>query len=153
MDAPAERPTAAEQKDVVITRVYHAPRRLVFAAWSSAEHLQRWWGPNGFTVPEATVEFRAGGVFDLCMRGPDGTDYWMRGAFREIVAPERIVFTSIIDERSKQEIVTTVTFAEAAGRTTLTVRQTVPVNPMMARGQRQGWTESLERLAARVATP
>ena len=87
------------------------------------------------------------------MRGPDGTEYWMRGAFREIVAPERIVFTSIIDERSKQEIVTTVTFAEAAGRTTLTVRQTVPVNPMMARGQRQGWTESLERLAARVATP
>ena len=153
MDARADRPAAAAQKDVVITRVYDAPRRLVFAAWSSAEHLMRWWGPNGFSVPECTVEFRAGGRFDLCMRGPDGTDYWMRGAFREVVPPERIVFTSIIDEEAKQEIVTTVTFAEAAGRTTVTVRQTVPVDPMMARGQRQGWTEQLERLAAHVARP
>ena len=151
MDAHAEKSAAGAQKEVVITRVFHAPRRLVFAAWSSAEHLKQWWGPNGFSVPEATVDFRAGGTFDLCMRGPDGVDYWMRGAFREILPPERIVFASIIDERAKQEIVTTVTFAEAGGRTTLTVRQTVPVNPMMARGQKQGWTESLERLAARVA--
>jgi uncharacterized protein YndB with AHSA1/START domain len=153
MDARADRPAAAAQKEIVITRVYDAPRRLVFAAWSSAERLTRWWGPNGFSVPECTVEFRTGGRFDLCMRGPDGTDYWMRGAFREVVAPERIVFTSIIDERAKQEIVTTVTFAEAAGRTTVTVRQTVPTNPFMAQGQRQGWTEQLERLAAHVARP
>jgi uncharacterized protein YndB with AHSA1/START domain len=152
MDARTEREAAAAQKEVVITRVFDAPRRLVFAAWSSAEHLKQWWGPNGFTVPACDVEFRAGGKFDLCMRGRDGVDYWMRGAFREVVAPERIVFTSIIDEQAKQEIVTTVTFAEAAGKTTLTVRQTVPVNPAMARGQRQGWTESLERLAAHVAT-
>ncbi|MGD0483601.1 MAG: SRPBCC domain-containing protein [Gemmatimonadales bacterium] len=150
MDARADQP-AATQKEVVIVRVYDAPRRLVFAAWSRAEHLIRWWGPNGFSVPACTVDFRPGGGFDLCMRGPDGHDYWMRGAFREIVAPERIVFTSIIDEAAKQEIVTTVTFAEAGGRTTLTVRQTVPVNPMMVRGQKRGWTESLERLAARVA--
>jgi uncharacterized protein YndB with AHSA1/START domain len=153
MDARAEQGAAAAQKEVVITRVFDAPRRLVFAAWSSAEHLMRWWGPNGFGVPECKVEFRAGGVFDLCMRGPDGTDYWMRGAFREIVAPERIVFASIIDEQAKQEIVTTVTFAEAGGRTAVSVRQTVPVNSMMAQGQRQGWTESLERLAAHVARP
>lgn len=150
MDARADRP-AGERKEVAITRVFDAPRRLVFAAWSSAEHLSRWWGPNHFTVSEGTVDFRAGGTFDLCMRGPDGVDYWMRGSFREVAPPERIVFTSIIDPKEKQEILTTVTFAEAAGRTTLTVRQTVPVNPMMARGQRQGWAESLERLAAHVA--
>jgi uncharacterized protein YndB with AHSA1/START domain len=153
MDAGADRPAAAAQKEIVITRVYDAPRRLVFAAWSSAEHLMRWWGPNGFSVPEAAVEFRVGGRFDLCMRGPDGTDYWMRGAFGEIVAPERIVFTVVAGVQAQEEIVTTVTFAEAAGRTTVTVRQTVPVDPMMARGQRQGWTEQLERLAAHVARP
>ena len=151
MNARVDLPGAAAQQEIVVTRVYDAPRRLVFAAWSSAEHLMRWWGPHGFTVAECHVGFRAGGVFDLCMRGPDGTDYWMRGAFREIVAPERIIFTSIIDERAKQEVVTTVTFAEEGGKTTITVRQTVPVNPLMARGQRQGWTESLERLAAQLA--
>ena len=151
MSARVDPPGAAAPQELVITRVYDAPRSLVFAAWSTAQHVMRWWGPSGFSVPEATVDFRAGGVFDLCMRGPDGTDYWMRGAFREIVAPERIIFTSIIDAQARQEIATTVTFAEEGGKTTITVRQTVPVNPFMARGQRQGWTESLERLAARLA--
>lgn len=152
MDARHDRHASAAPKEVVITRTFDAPRRLAFAAWSSAEHLKQWWGPHGFSVPQCTVKFRAGGTFDLCMRGPDGHDSWMRGAFRDILAPERIVFTSAIDEKASQEIVTTVTFAEAAGKTTVTVRQTVPANPDMARGQRQGWTESLKRLGAHVAT-
>ena len=147
--SPANDPNAALSTE----RVLAVNPRDVFAAFEQPDRLAQWWGPNGFSVPECRVEFRAGGAFDLCMRGPDGTDYWMRGAFREVVPPERIVFTSIIDEQAKQEIVTTVTFAEAGGRTTLTVRQTVPVNPAMAQGQRRGWTEQLERLAAHVARP
>jgi uncharacterized protein YndB with AHSA1/START domain len=92
------------------------------------------------------MDFRPGGAYRFVMRGPDGADYPFHGVYREIVAPERIVFTAIIDNAPGNELVTTVTFAEEGGKTRLTVEQTVPTEPY-ARGQKQGWTESLECLA------
>jgi uncharacterized protein YndB with AHSA1/START domain len=138
------------QEMLTLTRVYDAPRRRVFGAWSSAKQLAAWWGPNGFTVPECEVDFRAGGKLAICMRSPAGTDHWMRGSFSEVVEPERIVFTVDAGDLDGHLILTIVTFAEEGGKTTLTVRQTVPRNPMMARGQKQGWTEQLERLAKQL---
>jgi uncharacterized protein YndB with AHSA1/START domain len=138
--------TKPANKTVVITRVFDAPRRLVFETWSKPEHLARWWGPNGFTLPGCEMDFRPGGAYRFVMRGPDGGDYPFHGVYREIVEPERIVFTAIIDNAPGNELMTTVTFAEEGVTTRLTVEQTVPTEPY-ARGQQQGWTESLECLA------
>jgi uncharacterized protein YndB with AHSA1/START domain len=137
-------------REVVITRVVDAPHRLVFDTWSKPEHLARWWGPKGFTLPACEMDFRPGGAYRFVMRGPDGRDYPFHGVYREIVEPERIVFTAIIDNAPGNELLTTVTFAEHGGKTRLTVQQTVPTEPY-ARGQKQGWTESLERLADYLA--
>jgi uncharacterized protein YndB with AHSA1/START domain len=133
---------------MVMTRVFDAPRRLVFEAFVKREHLVRWWGPRGFSLPVCDVDPRPGGALRMCMRGPDGQDYWMRGSYREIAPPERLVFASFIHDDESQEIVTTLTFAEQDGKTTLTLRQTVPRAEGPARGQRQGWGESLDRLDA-----
>ena len=84
--------TAAEC-ELVITRVVDAPRSLVFKAWTEPEHFVRWWGPNGFTTPFCKMDVRPGGVTHFCMRWPEGRDYWGRWVYREVVPPERIVFT------------------------------------------------------------
>src|SRR5580700_488268 len=108
--------------ELVMTRVFDAPRRLVFEAWTKAEHVSRWFAPRPLTLPRCELDFRPGGVFRFFMRAPDGTEYPFEGAFREIVAPERIVFTGKIHEGN--DSVTTVTFAEHDGKTTLTMHQT-----------------------------
>ncbi len=135
-------------RELVVTRTFDAPRRLVFEAWTRPEHLSRWWGPRGFTLSACEVDFRPGGTFRLVMRGPDGQEYPFAGSYREIVPPERILFTGTV---GKDEIRTAVTFAEDGGKTIVTVRQTVPSDPFYASGQKQGWTETLERLAEHLA--
>ncbi len=133
--------------ELVVTRTFDAPRALVFSAWTKAEHMKRWFAPKGFTVPECTLDFRAGGKIDLCMRSPDGHDFWMRGRYSEIVSPSRIVFTSAVDG-IPQEVATTVTFEEHSGKTRLTVRQVYAAETPATRGAREGWGQTLDRLAA-----
>jgi uncharacterized protein YndB with AHSA1/START domain len=142
---PAVREAAPEAREVVISRLFDAPRALVWEAWSSYAQLARWWGPMGFTAPRGSVELRPGGPFSLVMRGPDGHEYPMEGFVREVDAPSRLVFSALVDDETRVE--TEVTFEEEGGKTRLTVRQTVPRDPMMARGQKPGWSQSLERLA------
>jgi len=156
--------SAAEE--LVITRVFDASRGLVFKAWTEPEHLMRWWGPNGFTTPSFTVDLHVGGVLHYCMRSPDGQDYWGIGVYREIVPPERIVYTdAFADAEGNQvppshygmsashpaETLVTVTFTEHGGKTTLTLRQSVPESVEEREGMQQGWTEMLERLADDLA--
>ncbi len=148
MDAANSPTPALARSELLLTRSIDAPRRVVFEAWSRPEHVSRWWGPRGFTLSACEMDFRAGGRFRYVMRGPDGAEYPFDGVYDEIVPPERIVFTGTVGD---EEIRTTVTFAEHGGRTTLTVRQTVPSNEFYARGQKQGWTETLDRLAEHVA--
>jgi uncharacterized protein YndB with AHSA1/START domain len=136
-------------EELILTRVFDAPRKLVFDAWTRPEHLKAWWGPNGFTLPVCELDFRQGGAYRFVMRAPDGAEYPMQGVFREIEAPSRIVFNALL-EGEPREILTTVTFAEQEGKTLLTVRQTRPHDAMKARGQKQGWTEQLEKLASFV---
>jgi len=89
-----------EVQELVITRVFDAPRELVFKAWTEPKRLMRWWGPKGFTSPVCKIDLRPGGVFLNCMRSPDGKDYWSQGVYREIVKPERIVCTdTFADEK------------------------------------------------------
>ncbi len=145
---PAAVPEAATEH-IVVSRLFDAPRALVWEAWSSYAHLARWWGPMGFTTPRGSVELRPGGPFTLVMRAPDGTEYPMEGFVREVEAPARLVWSALVHDEIRVE--TVVTFEEEGGKTRLTVRQTVPRDPMMARGQKPGWSQSLERLATFLA--
>src|SRR6516225_5105451 len=74
-----------------LSRVFHARRETVFRAWSSAEHVTRWFSPETFTIPAAKVEMRVGGAFDVCMRSPAGEEHWVRGTFVEIRPHTRLV--------------------------------------------------------------
>ncbi len=138
--------------EVAITRVFDAPRALVFEAWTRPEHVSRWWAPRGFTLPACELDFRPGGAYRMVMRGPDGTEYPFHGVYRDVVPPARIVFSAVIGPGAGDAIVTTVTFDDEGGsRTRVTVRQTVPANAQAARGQEQGWKETLENLGAHLA--
>ena len=136
--------------EMILTRVFDAPRELMWTLWTEPEHIRKWWGPKGFTLPGCEMDFRTGGAYRFVMRGPDGLDNPFHGVYREIVRNERIVFTAILDNLPGHELVTTVTFADEGGKTKLIVRQTTPPG-VPGLGQNQGWSETLERLADLIA--
>lgn len=141
-------------REFIITRVFAAPRELVFQAWTDARHLAQWWGPRGFTNPVCEWDVRVGGKIHHVMRAPNGADYPMGGEFREIVRPERLVLTTgALDEKGSMlfEMLHTVTLGERNGKTTLMIRSRVTkASESAARylgGFEAGMTQSLERLA------
>ncbi len=119
--------------DLVITRTFDAPRELVFQAFTQAEHLQHWWGPKGMTLSVSKVDVRPGGIFHFSMETPDGHKMWGKFVYREIVAPEKLVYTnSFSDEEGNiirapfsetwpLEVLNTLTFTEDNGKTILTL--------------------------------
>jgi uncharacterized protein YndB with AHSA1/START domain len=141
--------------ELVITRVFDAPRSLVFKAWTEPDRAARWWGPQGFTTLHCTMDVRIGGAFRVCMRSPDGTEYWKQGVYREVSEPERLVFTFAWEDaegKPGHETVVTVTFAEHGAKTRLTLHQAV-FETVTARDSHQaGWTSTMERLAEYLAT-
>lgn len=151
-----------------ITRLMDAPPPVVFKAWTDPEQMRRWWGPNGFTTPVCTIDLRPGGAWHLCMRSPEGQEYWCKGTYREIIEGERIVCTDSFSDESgaivppeeygmsadwPTETLLTVTFAAQGGKTNLTLRHSVPHELIQASGAEQGWSESLDRLAEHVSKP
>jgi len=145
-------------QELVIERILDAPRELVFKAWTEPESLRRWWGPKGFTNPVCEVDVRPGGAMRIHMRGPDGVVYPMTGVFHEIAAPERLVFSSSALDKNGDplfEVLTTVTFSEHGGQTTLTLHASVEKATAEAArhlaGMDQGWSQSLDRLAHEVS--
>lgn len=149
--------TEAENLELVLTRIFDAPRRLVFKAWTDPEHLVRWFGPKGFTSTiVGKIDLRPGAPYRIHMRGPDGGDHWSQGVYREIVEPERVVFAGYwADAEGKPkgpESTVTVTFEDLGGKTRLTLRQTVFESVTARDAHRGGWTSSLERLAEYLAT-
>jgi uncharacterized protein YndB with AHSA1/START domain len=158
----------AAQGEFVITRVLAAPRDLVWQMWTQAEHLKQWFGPKDCTTPVATLDFRVGGKFHYCIATPDGTKLWGRFVYREIAAPERLVWVnSFSDEHGglgrhpfqeswPQELLTVVTFSEFEGTTTVTLRWTA-LNASATEQQtfdsnhdsmNQGWGGTFARLTA-----
>ena len=138
--------SASRPPELRMTRVFDAPRSLVFEAWTKAEYLSRWFTPAPLTTHGCELDFRAGGVFRLTMRTPDGVEYPMDARFTEIVPEERIVFTATVHGDLK--ILTTVTFAEKDAQTTLNVHQVYSHESDATRGANAGWTLTLDQLAA-----
>jgi uncharacterized protein YndB with AHSA1/START domain len=161
--SPATEPAG---KDLIITRVFNAPRKLVWKAWTEPESMMRWWGPKGFTCPVCRIDLRVGGAYLNCMRSPEGQDYWSAGVYREIVPPERLVCTdSFADEAGNVvpathygmsadfplEMLVTVTFEEQEGKTRLTLQHAGLPSGKDQDDCRVGWSESFDKLAEVLA--
>jgi uncharacterized protein YndB with AHSA1/START domain len=157
---PHEEPAGQE---LVIERIFDAPRELVWRAWTDPERMKRWWGPKDFTAPHITIDLRVGGKYVFCMRGPDGNDFWSTGVYREIVPMERIVCTDCFaDEKGiavpathygmsadiPLEMLVTVTFEEyEGGKTKMTLTHVGLPEGEMKDMTGAGWNESFDKLA------
>jgi uncharacterized protein YndB with AHSA1/START domain len=133
-----------------IRRTFDAPRALVFKAWTEPQYLARWSCPRGFTFIENTGELRVGGAFAATMRSPEGTLHRLRGVYREILPPERLVFThGWVDEsgRPGPQTLVTVMLAERNGRTEMTFQQGNFDSVASRDGHEQGWSSCFDRLA------
>jgi uncharacterized protein YndB with AHSA1/START domain len=112
--------TTPTESEIVMTRVFDAPRDLVFEAHTSCEHMSHWWGPRKYEIASCDVDFRPGGGWRIVHRGPEGDEYVFHGEFREIVRPERITWTFEWEGMPGHVSVQTVVFEEHDGKTTLT---------------------------------
>lgn len=142
---------------LVLTRIFDAPRELVFKCWTDPKHFSAWWGPHMFTAPKVELDLKPGGKIFVLMSGPPPWQHHpMGGEFREIAPPERIVFTSHLekDGRMLLQNLNTVTFEDMGGKTRMRLHVRVLVAaPEMAGalgGMEMGWSQSLEKLAAHV---
>ena len=148
-----------EPQPLVVSRVFAASRELVFQAWSSAEHIRQWFCPEGYTIPAARVELRAGGPFHVCMRSPTGQDHWTKGTFVEVVPNTRLIIDMEVvgaDDRVLFRAYTVVNFEEQrGGGTRLDVTQSYTVFDSMAapmiQGAAPGWRQTLDRLDNELA--
>jgi uncharacterized protein YndB with AHSA1/START domain len=121
MTQPKSDTTATSDREIVITRVFDAPRDLVFQTWTDPQHVGSWWGPNGFTITTHEIDVRPGGVWRFIMHGPDGTDYPNKIVYLEIEKPERLVYDHG-DDGQPGYFRVTVTFVEQGHQTRLTMR-------------------------------
>ena len=149
--------TEIRKPDLLLTRVFDAPRELIWKVWTDPKHLAQWYGPHGFTNPVCEVDLRPGGEWRHVMRGPDGSDYPMLVIFQEVVVPERLVFVSYVPDREHSlfEILNVATFTEQGGKTKFTLeaqvlKSTPEAAPMLA-GMEAGWSQSLEHLVTLLA--
>jgi uncharacterized protein YndB with AHSA1/START domain len=163
--------TESAKETFRISRSFDAPRELVFKAWTEADRLVQWWGPKGMTVDVHQLDLRAGGTFFYSMQTPDGKSMWGKFVYREIVAPERIVFVvSFTDEKGNPirhpmsatwplEVLSTLTLTEEDGKTVLKM-EGVPINATEEErktfedghaGMQHGWSGTMEELAAFLA--
>ena len=163
--------SAKPAQDFVIARVFDAPRDLVWRAFTEPERILQWMSPKGAAAVAAKMDFRPGGTYHYGVRTPDGSVMWGKYVYREIDAPKRLVWVNSFSDEAggitrhplvptwPLQMLTTVTFTEQKGKTTLTVRWT-PVNPTdeerktfdsAHEGMKQGWGGSFEQLADYLA--
>lgn len=156
---------------IVIERVFNAPRKLVWKAWTDPALIKQWWGPEGFSAPSIKVDLRVGGKYTYAMHGPEGSewdrDMYSSGIFKEIVPHEKIVTTDYFsdengnkiepsvegqDENFPTELVVTITFEDAGeGKTKLTLfypkaENEAQFEAMLKSGMKEGWNSSLNKL-------
>jgi uncharacterized protein YndB with AHSA1/START domain/ketosteroid isomerase-like protein len=146
------------EREVTITRVFAAPRPLVFSMWTDARHLAAWWGPHGFDNPHCEADPQPGGTILIHMRAPDGNIHPMGGTYHEIVPHERIVFTSFVELPDGTRVVeshNTVRFEDQGGRTRVILHARAggftEFAMRMLAGMEAGWATSLDKLAGHAA--
>lgn len=159
---PAQESNSARAREFTITRVFDASRVLVFRAWSDPKYVSQWWGPRDFTTTFCEIDFCVGGIFHYCMRSPEGKEYWNKGEYREIVAPERIVNTIYFSDAAgnfvepseyglngfPSQMCDTVTFdVHGEAKTRLVLRRNHSVQVAKRYREDEGWNQSLDRFA------
>ena len=154
MAITADAAALSAERELVITRIFAAPRRLVFKMWTEPEHLVRWWGPRGFKTISGRMDVRPGGAWSRLMRTPDGSVIRKHGVYREIVAPERLVLTYVTDDAADNpgpETLVTVTFTDLGGKTRLTLHQAGFESGAAREAHHAGWTSCLERFVEHLS--
>jgi uncharacterized protein YndB with AHSA1/START domain len=148
------------QGSVTLTRIFDAPRSLVWKAWTDPKMMAQWFGPRGFTSTVDALDVRVGGRLRIVMHGPDGTEYPMKGEFLDVTPPERLVFTNIAIDKDGKHLLegeTTVFLSESDGKTTLTLQThatgLVPIASQMLAGMEAGWNQSIDKLAELFLRP
>lgn len=157
----------ADQHELTITRIFDAPVETIWKYWTDPEYFKKWWGPKDFSAPSVTIDFRVGGKYLHCMRGPKGTpfdkDFWSTGTYKEIIPHKKIVATdSFADEKGNVvesthygmpgfplEMLVTVTFEEVEGnktKMTLTHSGIESVSETDKSNMEQGWSQSFDKL-------
>lgn len=143
----------AGDRELVITRVFDAPRDLVWKAWT--EDMSKWSAPRGFTVPVSEGDVRPGGKWRAMMKSPDGKELWLGGEYHEVVPPERLVFTHAWDNQHGQpgdESLVTVELADIGGKTEMTFRQSGFTSIESRDGHKDGWAQCFDILDELLAT-
>lgn len=152
---------------LIITRIFDAPRELVWKMWTDPEYFKRWWGPKTFTCPVCKIDLRVGGKYLNCMRSLEGQNFWSTGVYKEIVEFEKIIYTdSFADEKGNVvpaihyglsagfplEMLVTVTFEEIDGKTKMTLRHAgiENISDTDRNNMQQGWNESFDKLIHNV---
>ena len=159
--------TLNETERMVVTRVFDAPRELVWKAWTDPQYVMQWWGPKGFTAPVCKMDFRVGGKFLYCMRAPDGQEFWNGGEYHEIVQHEKIVSSMYFSDSEGNKIEPAqlgieheaiegahdvILFEDLGnGRTKLTFIGNETMENAIKSGQLEGMNEILDKAAAVVA--
>ncbi len=159
--------TVDEKDRMVITRIFDAPRALVWKAWTDPKYVMQWWGPRGFTAPVCKIDFRVGGKFLCCMKSPDGQEGWNGGEYHEIVPHEKIVYSLYfadaqgnkldpaelgIEHEAIEDARDVVLFEDYGnGQTKLTLIGNERMEDAKNSGQLEGWNEILDKVGAVVA--
>ncbi len=145
---------ALQAHELSITRVFDAPRQLVFAMFSDVNHMKNWFAPTGFTILDAGTNFKVGGEWFSSMRSTEGSEHRMRGTYRDIVVPERIVFTHEwegTEAHSGIETLVSVTLKDLGTKTELTFHQAIFETASARDSHEEGWDKCLDRLAIALA--
>ena len=159
--------TVSEVERMVVTRVFDAPRELIWEAWTDPKYVAQWWGPKGFTAPVCKMDFRVGGEFLFCMRAPDGQELWTGGEYFEIVVHEKIVYSMYFADAEgnkveaaqygiKHEVMDeahdVILFEDFGdGQTKLTLIGNETMESAKDSGQLEGWNQILDKIEAVVA--
>ena len=159
--------TVNEKERLVVSRVFDAPRALVWKAWTDPQYVKQWWGPKGFTAPVCKMDFRVGGKFLWCMKSPEGQEFWNGGEYHEIVLHEKIVYSLYFADSQGNKVEPAhygmeheaiddardvVMFEDLGnGRTKLTVIGNETMEDAKSSGQLEGWNEILDKVAAVIA--
>lgn len=148
-------PRQDSPRALVITRIFDAPRELVWNAWTDPAQARRWMGPRGFTAAHLASDLRPRGVWRACLRRDDnGREYWQGGVYLEIVPPQRLVYSFAWDDTSARRnhaTLVSLSFTERRGKTTMSFRQEVFDTVAERNGHQLGWNSGFDRLVELLA--